>query len=344
MFRNLVGNDTVKQTFHRLIAKGRVPNSLLFAGDEGVGKRTFATELIKTLLCRNLIDGDACGGCSTCKRAASFHFPKAEDKEAYKRVIFSDHPDFGMVVPFNRNVLVDAIRHLESEANFRPYEAANRFFIIDNAEKMNDSAANALLKTLEEPAEGSHIFLVTSRPDSLLPTIRSRCQTIRFSPVTIVEIEKFLIEDRAFTHDEARLAARCSRGSIGRAVAINVEQFRKIRDRMLTVVTNAVETHDRATLLKISEEMNDAKNKEMFDESIDVLTSLLHDVWTIGVTADSSRIVNADLSDKLTELSRLSAVARIPQWLDDIDLMRESYLVNINRKIAADALFVGMTA
>ena len=344
MFKNLVGNEHVKQTLRHLIAKGRVPNSMLLAGDEGIGKRQFAIELCRSLICQDLTDGEACGDCPACRRAGTFAFPKPDDKDAHKRVIFSDHPDVGMVIAYNRNISVDAIRHLESEANFRPYEAQSRFFIIDNADKMNDPSANALLKTLEEPPAGSHIFLVTSRADSMLPTIRSRCQMLRFAPVGTDEIEKYLIADRAFTHDEAKLAARLSRGSIGRAVAINIEKFRQRRDRMLAVVTNALETSDRAALLRISEEINDAKNKDTFEESIDVLASLLHDVWTLRVSGDDLRVVNSDLSDRLGGLARRPEADNIPSWLADIDTMRENFAVNINRKIAADALFVSMAS
>lgn len=344
MFKTLVGNDHVKQTLRHLIAKRRVPNSMLLAGDEGIGKRQFAVELCRSLICADLTDGEACGICPACRRAGTFTFPKPDDKDAHKRVIFSDHPDVGMVIPFNRNILVDAIRHLESEANFRPYEAQSRFFIIDNADKMNDAAANALLKTLEEPPAGSHIFLVTSRADSMLPTIRSRCQMLRFAPVETVEIEKYLVADRAFTHDEAKLGARLSRGSIGRAVSINIEKFRQRRDRMLAVVTNSIETRDRAALLRISEEMNDAKNKDSFEESIDVLSSLLHDVWTLRVSGDASRVVNADLANQLSRLASHSEGQDIPSWLAAIDTMRENFAVNINRKVGADALFVSMAS
>ena len=113
----------------------------------------------------------------------------------------------------------------QREANFQPYEANARFFIIDDAEKMS-RCVKCLTENTGRTSSTSHIFLITSRPDSLLPTISSRCQTLRFAPVEIGEIEKFLIDKRAFTHDEARLAASLSRGSIGRAFSINVEQFR----------------------------------------------------------------------------------------------------------------------
>ena len=342
MFRNLAGNEHVKQTLRHLISKGRVPNSLLFAGDDGIGKRQFAIELAKTFVCLEPSEGEACDVCAACRRADVFSFPKPDDRDAYKRVIFSDHPDIGTVVPFNRTILVDSVRHLESEANFRPYEATDRIFIIDDADKMNDAASNALLKTLEEPASTTHIFLVTSRPDSLLPTIRSRCQTLRFAPVGGDEIERFLIEDRAFTHDEARLAARLSRGSIGRAVSINVEKFRVRREKMVAVVGNVIETSDRAALLRISERMNDAKNKDSFEEDLDVLQSLIHDVWTLKVGGDATRIVNSDLADELSRLAENAGKADMPSWLAAIDTMRENFAVNINRKIAADALFVSM--
>lgn len=342
MFSKLIGNETVKQTLRRLMAKGRVPNALLFAGDDGIGKRQFAIELAKAFVCIERSAGEACGWCSACHRAETFVFPKSDNKEAHERLVFSDHPDVGTVIPFNRNILVKAVRHLESEANFRPYEANARFFIVDDADKMNDSASNALLKTLEEPPSTSHIFLITSRPDSLLPTIRSRCQTLRFAPVDAAEIEKYLIAERAYTHDEARLAARLARGSIGRAVSINVEQFRTRRGRMLDVVRNAIRGDGAAELLMTAEAMNDAKNKEFFEESLDILQTLIHDIWTINASTETVRLVNADLEDELVDLARFSAHRDLPAWMTDIDELRDNLIVNINRKVAADALFVSM--
>ena len=343
MFRNLIGNDHVKKTLNRLLSNGRVSNSLLFAGDEGVGKRQFALELAKAHVCKEPAEHEGCGVCAACVRADAFAFPTSDKSDDYERVVFSKHPDIGMVIPFKRNVRINAIRDLEREANFRPYEAQTRFFIIDDAEKMNDAAANALLKTLEEPPATTYIFLITSRPDSLLPTIRSRCQTIRFAPVVAAEIEQYLINKRAFTTDEARLAARLARGSIGRAVSINVGQFREQRERMLGVVRNAIETGNRAALLRASEEMNDAKNKERFEENIDILESLIHDIWTLGVSSDATRVANTDMADELSKLAANAVNRDLPAWLIEIETMRDNFAVNINRKIAADSLFMTMT-
>ena len=167
----------------RLVANNRVPSALLFDGPEGVGKRQFALELARSLVCLTACGHEACGECTACSRVGTFSLPTSEKGDDYDRVFLSQHPDVGLVIPYKRNLRVGAIRELEREAYFRPYEAGTRVFIVDDADKMNDAASNALLKTLEEPPSTSHIILISSRADSLLATIRSRCQTIRFGPV-----------------------------------------------------------------------------------------------------------------------------------------------------------------
>jgi DNA polymerase-3 subunit delta' len=342
MFSKLVGNDNVRQTLRRFLKGGRVPNSMLFAGDEGIGKRQFALELAKAFVCTEPAEHESCGACPACRRADVLNLPTSDKPDDYKRVHFTSHPDIGSVLPLNRTLYVDAIREVEREANFHPYEASARFLIIDKAEKMNDAAANALLKTLEEPCPTSHIFLITSRPDSLLATIRSRCQILRFAPVDISEIETFLVSDRAFTHDEARLAARLSRGSVGRALSISVEQFRIQRERMLSVISTLIRTSEKAPLIRASEAINDARSKPFFEENLDILQSLIHDTWTLRTGGDGSRIVNSDISDQLASLASQAKNADLPGWLREIDVLRENLIVNINRRIATDALFVKM--
>ena len=88
--------------------------------------------------------------------------------------------------------------------------------------------------------------------------------------------------------------------------------------------------------------MNDAKNKDSFEESIDILQSLIHDVWTLTISGDASRVVNADLVDRLEILAKNAGRSDLPSWLTSIDTLRDNLAVNINRKIAADALFVTM--
>ncbi len=342
MFDKFIGNNRIKEVFKRLIKQERVPHSLLFAGVEGVGKKQFAFELAKAFLCQNPQDFESCGVCPACKRASKFSFPKSDDKDAHKKMIFSEHADLGLVIPYNRNILVDAIRDLEKEANFRPFEAKSRFFIIENAEKMNDAASNALLKTLEEPTSTSYIFLITSRPDSLLQTIRSRCQTIRFAPVEAKIIEEHLLSTQKFSLADAALLSKISRGSVGRALETDLEKFRMGREAMLKVLESLFFREDRAALMQVAEDMNDAKYKDEYESRLEILQTLIHDVWSLHLGKDE--MINTDIFTGLEKFSRNAESKRLAKWINEIETLRENLNINLNRKIATDALFMRMAS
>jgi DNA polymerase-3 subunit delta' len=337
---NLVGNREVAETLRRFLANGRVPNALLFTGPEGVGKKQFALELARSLVCSGPRVHEACGHCAACSRVGEFSIPVFEKGEESDYVFFSQHPDVGIIVPFRRNLRIGAVRALDREAHFRPYEASARVFIVEDADKMNDPASNALLKTLEEPPSTSHIILIAARGDSLLPTIRSRCQTIRFAPVAFKEIEKHLIDTYDFSPEDAALAARVSGGSVGRAIEIVPASFRTQRSAMLGVI-KAAAIDNKRELLSASEEMADAKNKDEYEEKLGVLQSLIHDVWIL-VTGADVEILNAEIEDELVQISRQVSSQTLGHWLCEIEAMSENFIVNINRKVATDSLFVSM--
>ncbi len=340
MFDKLIGNDDTKILLQRLAANGRVPQSLLFAGPEGVGKKLFAFELARLLLC-----GDGgCGTCSVCNRIGVFDIPKPEKGEDYDAVFLSDHPDVGIVLPYKRNLRVGAIRELEREAHFRPFEADKRIFVINDADKMNESSANALLKTLEEPPSTTHLILVTSRPDALLQTILSRCQVIRFAPVSAMAVENLLVSTGKFTLEDASLAARVSVGSVGKALDVDIQWFRQTRDSMFEIVRSAMVTGDVALMLQTSEQINDAKNKDRYEDTIAILESLVRDIFAISKGNDRNSLSHADIADSLFKLAGEVTTSRIEHWINEIEELQFNYLVNINRKIATDGLFAKMAA
>jgi DNA polymerase-3 subunit delta' len=234
------------------------------------------------------------------------------------------------------------MREIEREANFRPYEGAARLFLIEDADKLNEASSNALLKTLEEPPPTSHLVLITSRPAALLPTIRSRCQSIRFSPLAAAEIEAHLVREKRFADADARLLARVARGSIGRALSTDLENYRQQRKAMLEVLDALALTGDRARLLRAAEELNDAKRKDEYEPRLDVLETLVHDVWTLTLGASRERLINDDLHDPLSRMSARLTSGRAARWLSQIETLRDQLAVNINRKVATDALFLSM--
>ena len=330
-----------------MITGGRIPHGLLFAGPEGVGKREFAFEVVRALVCKTPIENEGCGTCAACSRVDTFVIPPIPDeknKPEFRKVFFGLHGDVGTVVSYKRTILVDAIRDLEREANFRPFEANQRIFVIDDADRMNEESSNALLKTLEEPPSTTFLILVTSRPDSLLHTIRSRCQTIRFAPVAAGEIEKLLLETQKISPDDAAVAARVCGGSVGRALSLDIAQFRAMRELMMNVIRSAVVTGDLSAMLQTAEQLNDAKNKDRFEENIGILQTLIRDILAAAKGAETSRIVNADIAGQISELAEDSNAAELSRWLIGIEELLASLNVNINRKVATDKLFVSMSA
>lgn len=211
-----------------------------------------------------------------------------------------------MVVAPKRVLLVEQMRLIEREANYRPYEGKARVFLIEDADKLNDASANALLKVLEEPPHTSHLILLTSRPAMLLPTVRSRCQMIRFSPVSPKEIEAHLLQNKIASAGEARMRARVARGSLGRAVNDELDSYVEQRKSMLQVLQALAVSDDRIQLLRSAEEFNEARHKDEYESRLDILETLIRDAWMLSLQAPEESVVNEDL---LPELKKISVTA-----------------------------------
>jgi DNA polymerase III subunit delta' len=341
MFDELIGNARVKAVLKRMLVTGRLPGALLFTGEEGIGKRLFALEIARALNCRSPKDNEACGVCPPCVRIFKLNYPQREDAEEWTQIIWTDHPDVGLVVAPKRVLRVEQMRQIEREANFRPFEGKARVFLIDDADKLNDASANALLKVLEEPPKTSHLILITARPAMLLPTILSRCQMIRFSPLTPDEIESHLVKNK-IDAKTARLRARASGGSMGRALSGDLVTFTSQRKAMLKVLNALAVSQDRSQLLRSAEQLNEAQYKEEFEERLDVLETLIRDAWMLSLGVESRQLVNEDLLEELTEISRKIDPSRAADWILQIEDLREQLIVNVNRKISTDALFLVM--
>ena len=342
MFDELTGNARVKAALKRMLVADRLPGAMLFTGEEGIGKKLFALEVARALNCRTPRDHEACGACSSCTRIAKLNYPQREDAEEWTQIIWTDHADVGLVVAPKRVLRVEQMRQIEKEANFRPFEGKARVFLIDEADKLNDASANALLKVLEEPPKTSHLILITARPAMLLPTILSRCQMIRFSPLTPAEIETHLTKNKLVDNKTARLRARAAGGSMGRALSGDLVTFTSQRKAMLKVLNALVVSDDRAQLLRSAEQLNEAQYRDEFEERLDVLETLIRDAWMLSLGVEPGQLVNEDLTAELQEVSRKLDSARAADWILQIEDLREQLIVNINRKVTTDALFLVM--
>jgi len=345
MFSSLISNEEVKETLRRALAVDRLSSSLLFTGDEGVGKKLFALEIAKALNCRNRQGVEACDDCPSCRRISRSTFPPfGKDEDDKNRMIWSEHGDIAMVRPYKQIIRVGPIRELEREANYRPFEGAARVFIIESAEYMNEPASNALLKTLEEPEPTSHLILTTANPTALLATIRSRCQIIRFAPIPAREIETFLRAEHDIPVADAVLLARVSRGSLGRALATDIETYREWRTSMLTLLRTITIDRDGARLLRAAEELASSADRDEYEQQLDILESLIRDAWALQLGRPVETITNYDLADGLQQVADQMKGEQAESWFTQIEDLRGALEVNINRRIASDALLVGMAA
>jgi len=343
MFSSLTGNNRVKEVLKRMLTSGRLPGALLFVGEEGIGKKLFALEVARTLNCRSPKDDEACGVCSGCTRIFKINYPTSADSDDWKQMIWTDHRDVGMVVAPKRVLRVEQMRAIEREANYRPVEGKARVFIIDEAEKLNDPSANALLKVLEEPPSTSHIILITARPAMLLPTILSRCQVIRFAPLPAADIETYLTKNNLVDAKSARVRARAASGSIAKALSGDIDTFTAQRTAMLKVL-DALVSDNRVQLLRSQEQLNEAQYKDEFEERLDVLETLIRDAWMLSLGSQRAQLVNEDLSKDLEPIAKRMDPTKAAAWILEIEDMREQLIVNINRKASTDALFMQMAS
>ena len=226
MWQGIYGHDAVVEKFRRTLASGRLASSYLFLGPAGIGKRTFALQLAKALLCPNAAEADL----SSCNRCDSCRLMDA-----------GTHPDVDVVglPPGKRELSINIFlgdrehRHQEGlchKIGMRPMMGRRRVAIIDDADGLNTESANCLLKTLEEPPPGAVLILIGTSRSRQLPTILSRTQVVRFEPLADDAVSQLLLEQRFVeTEKEAQQLAAESGGSLQRAsdiLAMNLGEFR----------------------------------------------------------------------------------------------------------------------
>lgn len=202
-FRDILGHRRLVDLLARSVRDQTLPPSLMLAGPDGIGKRLVAVSTAQALNCTapTPIPFDACGACPACRRIAR-----------------GVHPDVMLVAPGeNGSIRIDQVRDIIERVAYRPFEGRRRVVIIDEADALVPAAQNALLKTLEEPPSLSVFMLITSRPDVLLATVRSRCPRLRFRPLDPDDVVAALVK-RGKSDAEARAIAATAHGSMSVAL------------------------------------------------------------------------------------------------------------------------------
>lgn len=280
-FSAIYGQEGPISVLRNAMEKNRVPHALLFHGAEGIGKRTAALVFAKALNCEKG-GADACDACPSCRKIDS-----------------GNHPDLIVVEPEGQFIKVGDIKDLQERMRFRPLEGARRVVILDDAERMNLTSANSLLKTLEEPSATNVFILVSSRPHLLPMTILSRCHRLRFNPVPNDVMAAFLAREHGLEADEARLLAASAGGSIGRALSLHRGDYLTLRNGILGRISQG--SLDPLGCLALAGQL--AGEREDILEALDILRTWYRDLLVFRETGSAGALINRDHAEAIGRLA-----------------------------------------
>ncbi|MRR17040.1 MAG: DNA polymerase III subunit delta' [Deltaproteobacteria bacterium] len=318
-FADIYGHSKQVGMLKKALAGGRVGQSYIFSGLAAIGKKTLAIAFAQALNCENAaLKNDSCDACPSCLK-----------------MIHGNHPDILLVTTEAQFIRIDAIRDIQRQMTFKPLEGRKRLCIIDDADKMNEQAANALLKTLEEPSADDVIILVTSRPYWLPQTILSRCRHLRMNPLPSDTVARFLVEQNHLDPSKALLLASLSGGSIGQAQALNSEDmiaFRAELGRLLTVTSR----NDPLGLLILSSFLG--QDKKEIKQGLAVLNTYFRDALVYKETAKPSMIINADSLPVVSSLARRLRGEQLLQNIAQVVKASETIEMNVNKSLTLETM------
>ncbi|MBI3950688.1 MAG: DNA polymerase III subunit delta' [Acidobacteria bacterium] len=321
-WETLIGNDRVKATLKAALIENRLAHGLIFSGPDGVGKRQFALTVAKAVNCVEA-RADSCDHCAVCRKIEA-----------------GDHIDVQILGPDGAFIKVSQVRQLVGEANYRPFESRKRVFILDPASAMNEQAANALLKTLEEPPATSLVILITDKLQALLPTVRSRCQIHTFTPLKVEQVEDFLRARYPRPEAEIKLIARLSAGRIGRALEIDLSAYQEQRKETIELLKLLVASNNQARLIRAAEYLGRKLSREEFERRLDVLNIVLRDVFRFITEGGSAEVTNIDMVPILRQLAKKWSLEKIEHFTGQLETLRRNLQQNIHRQIALEEIFL----
>ena len=274
-FSDIVGHTATVTLLQRVIASGKVAHAYLFCGPDGCGKRTMAKAFVNALFCGSGTT-DACAACPACRKLAA-----------------GSHPDLHYLEPDGAYIKIEQVRTLQREMSLRPYEAPRKACIIDGADRFHPAAANALLKTLEEPPGNAIMILVSSNPAAVLPTIVSRCQQVNFQGLATHAIEEALCR-QGVPNETAAVAATLADGSLTRALLLSDGDVLAGREPLCRSVAT-LSLRDMATLFTTAEQLS--ADKERLPRLLDLMASFYRDVLLMLAGATAVQIGTANFVD-----------------------------------------------
>ena len=333
MFEDFYGNRFAAEALKQMIAGGRMPQTILLAGPEGVGKATLARRFAARLLGgKDLIEKDDLSLPENVEYIGEREKWPADTRND-DPLLFASYPDFVTFAPDGplRQLSIPQMRLLKERAQFKPLKGERRVFLIDQIDRAGEQAANSLLKTLEEPPDHLILFLTAANPYDLLPTIRSRSVWLHLGPLSEEEMRHFAAA-RGLDDVERRIAL--AQGSPGLAVSLDLGEYDRRRAAMLTLLEVAAGVAPFASWVRYTESA--ASRQEKLEALLRTLYLLLEDLLYLSERRGVLR--NADVREQLERVAVRVSFEWIRRAAARIDELAGLVRRNIQKNIALDAL------
>jgi DNA polymerase-3 subunit delta' len=324
-FDQILGQESAIAILQNALRNGRLAHAYLFLGPEGVGKRLTAVTLAKAMNCKsNLEMADSCERCSSCAKINS-----------------ANHADVILLESDGEVLKIDQIRDMQRRLRFRPLEGGRRVCLIDAADRLNDAASNALLKTLEEPPDGTHLILISSRPRLLLPTILSRCQWVKFRSLSRAHIVQILKKSHSLEGEKATFYASLAGGSAGQALAFsNRVDFQKRLDWLRFF--SDIPMKNPEEIFESCERIS--KEEEEVNDLLELWKLWIRDLTVFKVRGEGlgEILINHDLREKIAEEAKTFSFERLDWLFGLISDVQKAIALNANRQLALETLMLEM--
>ena len=300
-FNNILGQEFAKKYIINSIRNNKINHAYMFEGIDGIGKNLFAKELGKILMNIDNVESS---------------------------------PDYISIEPTGSSIKIAQIRELQSDIIIKPH-SDYKIYVINNAQKMTVESQNALLKTLEEPPEYAIIILITNNKESLLPTIKSRCEIIKFLPISIMELKKYLM-DKGIDEKRALLLANFSRGSIEKALELSESaDFTLMRDDIQNYIQHILDKN-MIEILNIQSDMD--KYKDKVTVLLDMMINYFRDMMMCMGNIDKDMIINGDRITFIQNMSKKITYSQVSKVIDIIEETKRKIRSNCNFNVSIQVM------
>ncbi len=325
-FRDCIGHQQSIMLLQAAVAHERLAHAYLFHGEEAIGKRLTAIRFAQALSCERPPDTEGLDSCGTCRSC--------------QQIEARTHPDFFVIEPdpeqATQQIKIEQVREIEHQIMYRPLIGERKICLINDADRMTIGAANALLKTLEEPPGHSLFLLIASRPASLPATIRSRCQALRFTTLARTQVEAALILKREIPPSDARFLAIISEGRIGEALTSDVKDTRQRQQELVDLVRPQ-------SLQSIGSILSSAEAIAKADKAQGILawmTRWIRDLVVIQVGGDRDQILNLDDLTTLESYAQQADTDALLGLLREIELTEQRATRHLNLQMALEMILL----